>query len=112
MKKILFPLISTLGLMVCQSVNAQQTPSSNSLEINTNISPKKGCLLSKIKNTPIQQSQTSDNSTFGKIYGVVGDIVMLELDDGTTKHMSVKRSKVGHMHSLIGSRVVCHTSNT
>ena len=32
----------------------------------------------------------------------------VELDDGSTKHMSVRRSEAGYMRSLIGSRIVCN----
>jgi hypothetical protein len=113
MTKFLFPVISLFALVICHSVNAQPATSSNTSSPATNITtpPTKGCKLAQTTQTPApsQVSATVEpNTMVGKVYGVVGDIVMIELDNKTTRHMGVRRSEVGYMRSLIGSRIACN----
>ncbi len=100
LSKRLLSLISLLPLLSLESVTAAPATNPPGIVIPT----KKVCKIAQAAETQNPVAVEKD-TIVGTVYGVAGDVIMLELDGGGTKHLSLDRREVGHMGQLVGRRV-------
>ncbi|PAX52310.1 hypothetical protein [Brunnivagina elsteri] len=98
--KTLLSLVSLLPLLSVESVIAVPTATPPGIVIPI----KKVCKIAQAAETTNPVAVEKD-TIVGTVYAVAGNILMVELDDGGTKHVSLDRREVGHMGQLVGSRV-------
>jgi cell division septation protein DedD len=100
LNKTLLSLISLLPLFALESVTAAPTATPPGIVIPI----KKVCKIAQAAETENPDAVEKD-TIVGTVYGVTGNIVMVELDGGGTKHVSLDRREVGHIGQLVGRRV-------
>ncbi|MEA5572477.1 hypothetical protein [Calothrix sp. UHCC 0171] len=100
MRKTFLSFVSLLPLLSWNSAIA--APAVNTPGIV--IPAKKVCKIAQAAETE-NPTTVEQDTIVGTVYAVTGDIVMVELDGGGTKHVSLDRREVGHMGQLVGSRV-------
>ncbi|MCX7594069.1 MAG: hypothetical protein N2235_09960, partial [Fischerella sp.] len=56
-----------------------------------------------------EQQEVEQQELVGRVYSVVGDIVMIELDNRETRHVNIPREERVHMGQILGQRVMINT---
>jgi hypothetical protein len=99
LNKTLLLVISLLPLLSLESVTvtAANPPA-------IVIPTKKVCKIAQAAETKNPDAVEKD-TIVGTVYGVAGNILMVELDGGGTKHVSLDRREVGHIGQVVGRRV-------
>ncbi len=100
LNKTLLSLISLLPLLTLESVTAALAATRPGIVIPM----KKVCKIAQAAETTNPTAVEKD-TIVGTVYAVAGNILMVEVDGGGTKHVSLDRREVGHMGQLVGSRV-------
>jgi hypothetical protein len=100
LNKTLLSLISLLPLLTLESVTAAPTAIPPEIVIPI----KKVCKIAQAAET-INPTAVEKDTIVGTVYAVAGNILMVELDGGGTKHVSLDRREVGHIGQLVGRRV-------
>jgi hypothetical protein len=116
MKKRFLSLICLLPLLSLKSVVAAPTSSPEDKPQTTGttntqdktaeliIPTKKTCKIAQAAEEKDPVAVEKDTIT-GTVYATAGDIVMIDVDGGGTKHVSLDRREVGHIGQLVGRRV-------
>jgi hypothetical protein len=100
LNKTLLLIIPLLPLLPLESITFTATANPPAIGIPT----KKVCKIAQAAETKNPDAVEKD-TIVGTVYGVAGNILMLELDGGGTKHVSLDRREVGHIGQLVGRRV-------
>lgn len=103
----LLPLLSLESVVAAPTSSTEDTPKTINTQGNTPeivIPVKKVCKIAQA--AEVQNPVAVEKNTItGTIYATAGDIVMVDVDGGGTKHVSLDRREVGHMGQLVGRRV-------
>jgi hypothetical protein len=100
LNKTLLLVISLLPLLSLESVTVTAGANPPAIVIPT----KKVCKIAQAAETKNPDAVEKD-TIVGTVYGVAGNILMVELDGGGTKHVSLDRREVGHIGQVVGRRV-------
>jgi len=109
LKKILIPSIALLPFLAMN--NAMAASESNPSQPQTSatpldITPAKQYKCPLLAMAIAQNPAAEEDKIVGTVYSVVGNIVMLELDNGETRHVTLDWWERGQLGQLLGRKVV------